>query len=131
MASKKEENADQTVVLDHQQLMYSLYSKQSGQLPQSFIECVEGQDQGRSYLLNETQQVIGRSNQCHIRLTDPAVSGKHAVIHRFQDDLMTEDLDSANGVFVNGQRVKRSKLANNDQIRLGHTLFRIRLTESA
>lgn len=131
MAPKKEPDSDQTVVLDHQQLMYSLYSKQSGHLPRSFIECVEGKDQGRSFLLNEAQQLIGRSSQCHIQLTDPTISGKHAVIHRFQDDLMIEDLDSANGVFVNGQQVKRCKLANNDQIRLGHSLFRIRLTEGA
>ena len=47
------------------------------------------------------------------------VSGEHAAIHVHSDFCELEDLDSANGTFVNDHRISRSKLQHGDVIELG------------
>lgn len=52
--------------------------------------------------------VIGRSPDCDFVVQDRRCSGRHACLTREAGALQVEDLDSANGVFIAGQRVKRS-----------------------
>lgn len=63
---------------------------------------------------------IGRSDECEVTIEDPLVSRRHARIV-FQGDLVTlEDLESRNGVRVNGKLVKSSqRLVDGDRVRIG------------
>jgi general secretion pathway protein A len=69
--------------------------------------------------LHEGDIVIGRSPDCHIRFITENVSRKHARISFCNEEFVIEDLDSTNGLFVNGIKIVRCALRNNDQIALG------------
>jgi predicted RNA-binding Zn-ribbon protein involved in translation (DUF1610 family) len=67
---------------------------------------------------------IGRSLAADIRFDDPTVSRRHALIVRQPDGLRVLDDRSLNGVFVNGERVEWSTLADGDEIVIGrHHLY--------
>jgi len=67
-----------------------------------------------------TQAVtIGRDRQCRACLPLPNVSRQHARISLVSEEYRLQDLDSTNGTFVNGVRISRCILRNNDQIRIG------------
>ncbi len=64
--------------------------------------------------------VIGRSSSCNLALADGLVSRKHAVLHVSPDAVFVEDLDSRNGVAVNGIRVNSPRpLAHMDRVYIG------------
>src|SRR5579884_2269345 len=62
---------------------------------------------------------IGRQADNHLVLRDNRASRNHARIVAENGDYVIEDLNSRHGVFVNGQRVNRQKLANSDRIEFG------------
>ncbi|MBC7860592.1 MAG: FHA domain-containing protein [Burkholderiaceae bacterium] len=61
---------------------------------------------------------MGRRRLNDIVLAHPAVSGEHAVIVTILDDSYLEDLASTNGSFVNGHRVNKHFLRDQDLITL-------------
>jgi len=64
--------------------------------------------------------VIGRAPTCDIHLTHPTVSSRHAEIRKLDNgELELIDLNSANGTFVNGERVGRKVLERRDRISVG------------
>ena len=65
--------------------------------------------------------VIGRSKDCDIRLADPNASRRHAEVRQEGTAYWLLDLDSTNGVTVNGKRVDRARLAPEDDILIGTT----------
>ena len=73
-------------------------------------------------LLEQTS--IGRSRDNHIHLADERASRHHARIDLQQGAFVLRDLDSANGTYVNGQRVQRHRLESGDEIRIGDTRLR-------
>ena len=63
---------------------------------------------------------IGRSATADIRLDDPSVSRRHALIVSEQpDSLRVLDDRSLNGVFVNGEIVEWGRLADGDELAIG------------
>lgn len=78
--------------------------------------------------LQEGWTRIGRSLTAHVRLDDPTVSRRHALIHRDDGGAQLLDDRSLNGVFLNGQRVELADLADGDLISVGRfTLHVVRL----
>jgi pSer/pThr/pTyr-binding forkhead associated (FHA) protein len=63
---------------------------------------------------------IGRSPDNDVVLQEPLVSRRHARIECAEGRCAIEDLGSANGLFVNGRRVKQATLAPGDRLRLGN-----------
>src|ERR671937_603068 len=86
---------------------------------------------GTKHELDEGKAVIGRSKDCDIQLADPNVSRRHAEVRQEGAAYWIVDLDSTNGMEVNGRPLKRAKLRQGDRITLGSTelVFR-RDTES-
>jgi hypothetical protein len=78
----------------------------------------EGEDPV-TYALQREWTRIGRSLAADIRFDDPTVSRRHALIVRQPDGLRVLDDRSLNGVFVNGERVEWSTLADGDEIVIG------------
>ncbi|MGI9019568.1 MAG: FHA domain-containing protein [Solirubrobacterales bacterium] len=63
---------------------------------------------------------IGRSAAADVRLDDPTVSRRHALIVRTDDEgLRALDDRSLNGLFVNGERVEWARLADGDELEIG------------
>lgn len=79
------------------------------------------------YPLDRESMVIGRRPTSDIFIDNLAVSGTHARIVTILDDSFVEDLDSTNGVFVNGQRVKKQTLGQGDVITIGKHELRFEL----
>jgi hypothetical protein len=75
--------------------------------------------------LQGTFAVLGRDPSCDLVLNDVKCSRRHAVIEAGPDGLTIRDTDSANGVFVNGQKVERAKLQERDLVRLGEIVLRV------
>jgi hypothetical protein len=76
---------------------------------------------GTKHELDRRQVLIGRSKDCDIQLPDPNVSRKHAEVRQEGAAYWVVDLDSTNGMEVNGRRQKRAKLRQGDRITLGST----------
>jgi predicted RNA-binding Zn-ribbon protein involved in translation (DUF1610 family) len=76
-------------------------------------------DEVVAYLLEREWTRIGRSLAADIRFDDPTVSRRHALIVRQPDGLRVLDDRSLNGVFVNGERVEWSTLADGDEVVIG------------
>lgn len=70
--------------------------------------------------------VIGRSGRCAVKLSSATVSFEHAVVARGNgDEYFLENL-SANGTFLNNERVNgKMRLKLRDQIRMGDTVARV------
>ncbi|MBB3048300.1 pSer/pThr/pTyr-binding forkhead associated (FHA) protein [Litorivivens lipolytica] len=60
---------------------------------------------------------VGRERQCNLVLTEPHVSRKHATFLVKEDKLYLQDTGSANGTFVNGQRITVTVLKPGDLVR--------------
>lgn len=65
------------------------------------------------------QLIIGRDPQSHVVVSEPSVSRRHAQIALRDDEVVLEDLGSAVGTFVNGQRVGVQTLQDGDRVRFG------------
>lgn len=70
--------------------------------------------------LTEGQFTVGRSASCQLSLDDPLVSRRHALLTVGADGVSIEDLQSRNGVMVNGARISgRVVLEPGDRIVIG------------
>jgi serine phosphatase RsbU (regulator of sigma subunit) len=73
----------------------------------------------REYPLLGKITVIGRDLDCDIVLEAAAASRRHALILNSGDAYFIEDLDSRNGTYVNGSRIRqRTRLKPNDRLEL-------------
>jgi sigma-B regulation protein RsbU (phosphoserine phosphatase) len=70
-------------------------------------------------LLDPLPFTIGRHPDNHLVLRDNRASRHHARIATLEGEFYVEDLGSRHGVFVNGERVDRRRLASGDQIDFG------------
>jgi hypothetical protein len=84
-------------------------------------EVVSLEVNGAKHELDGVQTTIGRSKECDIQLGDPNVSRKHAEVRQEGAAYWAIDLDSTNGMEVNGRRQKRAKLRQGDRITVGST----------
>jgi len=73
----------------------------------------------KEYPLNKERMTIGRKPHNDIAIDNLAVSGEHAAIVTILHDSFLEDLDSTNGLEVNGVPTKKHFLQNNDLIEIG------------
>lgn len=73
----------------------------------------------KEYPLDKERMTIGRKTHNDIVIDNLAVSGEHAAIVTILHDSFLEDLDSTNGLEVNGARSKKHFLQNNDVIEIG------------
>jgi len=89
------------------------------------LTCLTGLDVGRTFPLAEARTDLGRGTQADIRLRDRAVSRLHARILWEGNAFTLRDMESPNGIYVNGNRVEEpAPLADGDVIELGQTLLR-------
>ena len=66
---------------------------------------------------------VGRVASCDIVLLDQTVSGKHCKIFIINKEAFICDLQSKNGTYLNGRKVKISKLCKGDIVKVGQCRF--------
>ncbi len=83
---------------------------------------IKGADEGKQFELAEQRLGVGRDTQNAIRLHDTEVSRKHAEFVATANGYTLRDVGSANGTFVNNQRVGEPVvLQAGDRIQIGQT----------
>jgi Protein of unknown function (DUF3662)/FHA domain len=93
-------------------------SDTAGEVARETVALVDGQTR---HEITKPVTVLGRSAGCDVRLSDPNVSRRHAELRQQGTSYWMVDLDSTNGVEVNGARVERAKLDHGDRVTLGET----------
>jgi two-component system, cell cycle response regulator len=83
-----------------------------------------GPGMGTRYPLSDTPVVLGRGNDCDIRINDHSVSRRHARIQPGADGYYAVDLQSTNGTFVNDVAASICKLKDGDYLRVGNCIYR-------
>jgi hypothetical protein len=76
---------------------------------------------GRRSRFEQERIVLGRSRDADVQVEDPNVSRRHAELRYEGGAFWIVDLDSTNGVEVDGRRVKRAKLEPGDTFTVGST----------
>lgn len=90
-------------------------------MPTLFV--IRGVDQGSRFELTEPTIRLGRDPSSTIPLHDTEVSRHHAEIRRIEGEYAISDLNSSNGTFINGQRIRHQQLTSGDQLQVGSTLM--------
>src|SRR4051794_13284997 len=76
---------------------------------------------GQTMRIEKRRVLLGRSRECDIQVEDANVSRRHAELRQEGSSYWIVDLDSTNGIEVNGKRVKRAKLESGDTFTVGAT----------
>src|SRR6478736_2955909 len=69
--------------------------------------------------------VVGRKEDCDLRLDHKSVSKMHCVIVKTDGLLLLRDLGSTNGTRVNGTRVRRAALLPNDKLSVANFHYKV------
>ena len=84
-----------------------------------------GPNMGCRYPLGGSSLILGRGEDCDIRLQDHSVSRKHARIEPGSDGYFVFDQQSTNGTFVNDKQLDASwLLQDGDYLRVGNCIYR-------
>jgi predicted component of type VI protein secretion system len=82
-------------------------------------------DGGSPVDLAKEMILIGRQDDCDLRLDHKSVSKTHCVLVKTDGLLLLRDLGSTNGTRVNGTRVRRAALLPNDKLSVANFHFRV------
>jgi hypothetical protein len=89
--------------------------------PNATLIIRQGPDVGQQFSITGMEATVGRHKGCDIQIDEPEVSRKHARITWSGTGYVVEDLRSANGTFVDGERVTEPRaLKDGDLLRLGN-----------
>jgi S-DNA-T family DNA segregation ATPase FtsK/SpoIIIE len=110
-----------TVISTHQPLAVS----------GAFLLVIAGPDAGQEFALKLGSAYLGRQAGLEVSVTDPLVSKHHARLDVFRDSVRIVDLNSANGIEVDGEPVTRVELTNGGRATLGDTVVEVRIQRSS
>jgi diguanylate cyclase (GGDEF)-like protein len=84
------------------------------------VTVMNGLDAGRVFAIDQPEAIVGRARDAQIRIDAVGISRTHSrIVQSLDGGFVLEDLDSTNGTFLGGQRIKRSPLASGDTFQVG------------
>jgi len=87
---------------------------------------VRGRSASEIIKLEEGVTIVGRHDECHLKIKSSQVSRQHCHLFEKKGLLLVKDLGSANGTFVNGKRVKDQQvLEPGDELTIGDVQLRV------
>jgi hypothetical protein len=100
-----------------------------GDVMRVILDVIQGPLKGRQFVLDRPDSfIVGRSRFVHCPMPeDLALSRDHFMIEVDPPTCELRDLGSTNGTFVNNRRVDRARLASEDLIAAGQSVFRVML----
>ena len=103
---------DSTIITD----LASLSDEDENTEP--YLITIAGHNIGKLFHLNKEELTAGRSQDCGIWIEDNTISRQHFQVQRKGKNCILTDLNSTNGTYVNGQRVKSVTLHSGDKIQI-------------
>ncbi len=86
----------------------------------------KGQER-REFPLAQEKTIIGRRQDCHLRIPTSDVSRQHCVLLLQGGGVVVKDQGSANGTFVNDKRIAQTELKAGDRLRIGPVSFIVQI----
>jgi hypothetical protein len=83
----------------------------------------EARGRQRVVPIDAPRLLVGRAPDCDLKLTDPGVSRRHALIREERGVFLLEDLDSTNGTLVDDVPIGQHQLAPGERIQVGSTIL--------
>lgn len=96
-----------------------IQDSQTGSSKSAHLIILKGHKAGKNIKIETDELILGRSTASDLPLEDEGVSRRHARIVLEGDAYWLEDLGSTNGVYVNGEKLNRTKLFDGDRIQVG------------
>jgi pSer/pThr/pTyr-binding forkhead associated (FHA) protein len=90
---------------------------------------VKGLEEGVTQPFSEDRITIGRRSDNHLVLEDDNISRQHLSLERREGQYFVGDLGSANGVYLNDQRIECAQLSEGDRLRIGNFTATVNLLE--
>ena len=83
----------------------------------------------KEFKIDQNEIIIGRDPGSDIQIDNIAISREHACIVKGSNDYFIEDMNSKNGIFINGKKITKKFLKTNDEITIGKYSLQIILEE--
>ena len=107
---------------------------ESSRMPEGIsvaLEFMDGPQRGRTISIRRTRSYLGRE-EGEIRVDDPLVSRKHAVLEIYDPEtVILKDLSSTNGTYLNGRLIDHCKLNDGDELRVGSSILSVLIDQTA
>ncbi len=91
------------------------------------LSVIAGPAKGLACALNKPRVVLGRTG-ADLEINDPEISRSHCAVEVKNDVVRLRDLDSTNGTFVNGERVRAAELSHLSEFRVGSSVVLVTIT---
>ncbi|MEK8052157.1 GGDEF domain-containing protein [Ideonella sp. DXS22W] len=105
--------------------LMSMPAASPGAATRGVLVLYSGDDAGRRFTLEPGAHVVGRSAAAGLMIDDASISRRHALLQVSQGGTVLHDLGSANGSWVNEQRVTAPRpLVDGDRLKLGRARLR-------
>ncbi|GIW72435.1 MAG: hypothetical protein KatS3mg102_1977 [Planctomycetota bacterium] len=96
------------------------------------LRAIKGRERGRTLQLEDGAiAVMGRAPDVEFSFDDRMMSRRHARFEARDGVVIVTDLNSSNGTWVNGERVRERRLAHGDRLRIGGHVFHVELPHEA
>ena len=97
------------------------------------LSIISGPHQGREFVFDGRDTfLVGRTKDAHFQLSydDPYFSRRHFLVEVNPPRCRVIDLNSRNGILLNGAHVQTAEVEDGDEIAAGHTVFKVRVVAS-
>ena len=93
------------------------------------LHVVQGDDSGKTVVV-KGPTIVGSLAEADLSLSDRAVSRRHVELRPAGDGLWLRDLESTNGTFLRGTRVREALITPGESFEVGRTKIELRSTKS-
>ena len=83
--------------------------------------------QRKDFPISGRKVVIGRGEECGLRVPLLSVSRTHCELTKGQDELRVKDLASSNGTYVNNRRINDAVLQPGDRVAIGPVILTVQI----
>ena len=101
----------------------------SSQAGRASLTVLTGERVGRQFILEKPRTIIGRGPGVDLAIDDSAMSRQHMVFEIRDGQFQVRDLDSTNGLMLNGRVVAAAEVKDGDRIKAGAHEFQFILEE--
>jgi two-component system, cell cycle response regulator len=120
MPDSRDAHPEMTMELDSDTLAQQIERINTSLRKRACFVILGGLDLGSIFLIEKSVVTVGRDPTCDLVLRDDGISRRHVEARRVGGNrLFIKDLNSTNGIFVDGERVTQTVLSDGDKVLLG------------